>query len=108
MNELVPLILNTHRVEKLGVPMSNEIYEHGPSSEANEQGMGDQMCEMALVTTLPSQHFVDLNELEHNGDNQEDEQYHVQRRLGRFLPIIFFHMHQTSSYGQVVLLCKSM
>jgi hypothetical protein len=39
--------------------------------------MGDQMCEMALVTTFPSQHFVEFNELEHNGDNQEDEQYHV-------------------------------
>jgi hypothetical protein len=68
--------------------------------------MGDQMCEMAFVTTFPFQHFVELNELEHNGGNQVDEQYHVQRRLDRFLPMIFFHMYQTSSYGQVVLLCK--
>jgi hypothetical protein len=70
--------------------------------------MGDQMCEMVLVIMFPSQLFVELNELEHNGDNQEDEQYHVQRRFARFLPMIFFHMYQTSSYGQVVLLCKSM
>jgi hypothetical protein len=70
--------------------------------------MGDQMCKMALVTTFPSQHFVEFNEFEHNGDNQEDEQYHVQRRLDRFLPMIFVHMYQMSSYGQVVLLCKSM
>ncbi len=63
---------------------------------------------MALVTIFPSQHFVELNELEHNGDNQKDEQYHVQRRPSRFLPMIFFHVYQMSSYGQVVLLCKSM
>lgn len=36
MNELVPPTLNTHRVEKLGAPMSNEVYEHVPSSKANE------------------------------------------------------------------------
>jgi len=51
--------------------------------------MGDQMCKMALVTIFPSQHFVELNELEHNGNNQKNEQYHVQRRLGRFLPMTF-------------------
>jgi hypothetical protein len=35
MNELMPPTLNTHRVEELGAPMSNEVYEHAPSSEAN-------------------------------------------------------------------------
>jgi hypothetical protein len=36
MNELMPPTLNTHRVEELGAPMSNEVYEHAPSSKANE------------------------------------------------------------------------
>lgn len=36
MNELVPPTLNTHKVEELDVPMSNEVYEHALFSEANE------------------------------------------------------------------------
>ncbi len=95
----MPFTINTHRVEELGVLATNDGYEHVPSSKENEQGIGDEMCEMAFVITLPFQHFVEPNELEHNGDQKEDEQNHVQRRLGRFLPIIFFHMHPMSSYG---------
>jgi hypothetical protein len=36
MNELMPPTLNTHKVEELGVPMSDEVYEHAPFSKANE------------------------------------------------------------------------
>jgi hypothetical protein len=73
MNEPLPLTINTHRVEELGVLTINDDYEHVPSSEANEQGIGDQMCEIALVITLPSQHFVELDELQHNEDHKKNE-----------------------------------
>jgi hypothetical protein len=36
MTNLMHPTLNTHRVEELGGPMSNEVYEHAPSSKANE------------------------------------------------------------------------
>ncbi len=74
MNEALPLTINKHKVEKLGVLATNDGYEHVPSSKANEQRIGDQMCEMALIITFPFQHFVEPNELEHNGDHKENEQ----------------------------------